>query len=259
MFRKELKRSISIILTLALIVTSSLIHNTNASAEGLNSKSNFNFISTNPDYTEYTYDEYGNSYKVIEKANDDMTDISTEIYIKENNNYILLENFTTTVEKIQNNIIINTENNGEITQAIIDISSDESQNGVSTINFNEINASTSSLLTDWQFSQRTTGNTVVLNWTLTIVTSVIIALVATSMTGTAGVIAKSAATALARKIIDMAIPILYYSQYIYHKWIKDVNPSFYRGEKVETFFYEDSGHTRYLQTIINEYVDPNWE
>lgn len=268
MINKTTKKIISYLLVLSIVVFSFTINKINISAHELTKKTNLNYISKDPSYTEYTYDENGISYKVIETTNSDLSIINTKIYQKEKtNNYILTEDFTTVIQINKDVVELTVTKDGTVEVLEININEiadtiDEFSNKTSndyTLPKGSISTSGSTMLTSWTFHSRTTGSTITTIRTLTVLTAVICAVVATGVGGSAlyaGAVA--AAQVIADYIIQDNIPEVYYSKYVYYKYILNSNPPLPRAEKVEVFYYKDAAHTIFIGSVVNEYYVSGW-
>jgi hypothetical protein len=94
------------------------------------------------------------------------------------------------------------------------------------------------------------------NWTVSAVTAIIVAI---ATRGNTKLATSAAAGAIASKIVDDLISVVYYTQYYYEKRL--VSPpigleNFVVGSEWYTNFYEDDNHLVYINsTDVYEYQD----
>lgn len=120
---RNFKISKILCLFLTFVILASFSGSSYASASKVNdtnkdlSKSSINILAGDLEtlgYLEYTYEENGNLYKVIENTNDDLTYIKSKIYIKKGNNeFEKISNIETKISDTEISMTIN--ENGEKT------------------------------------------------------------------------------------------------------------------------------------------------
>lgn len=69
---------------------------------------------------EYTYNENGNTYKVVEKANKDLISVKSDIYLQDISGQYVLESSTTT-DVNKDDIIVTKKEHGKTTRDTIKI------------------------------------------------------------------------------------------------------------------------------------------
>ncbi|RCW63165.1 hypothetical protein [Saliterribacillus persicus] len=118
MKKKIVAAFLCLVMVFSLIPSSVLANDNPTQGEG-NSKKNININYLNEEGTEYTYEENGVSYKVIEtfeQVNDSKTVVKSEILEKdESGKFIKNSDKVTTVDKNSNSLVLETKKNGKTT------------------------------------------------------------------------------------------------------------------------------------------------
>jgi len=231
-----------------------IANKTNDSEVG-NRRTNVKFIKDNSDNSgdlEYTYDQNGKSYKVVEKFTEDFSSGTSNIYEKNSgNNYDLISVINTTSN--EKNISLKTldvKTNNTKTE-VVDISNDTTDKNSKLRNNLQ---SSSSDLTDWQAGGIFYYNFKVVNWTV----GAISALIFKNLSKLGGPLAGSTGTLLAYIsgiIIAENIPKVYEKVREYYKFINGT--SLPRAESSYTIVYTDSSCTKQIGDGIpfEYYVD----
>lgn len=259
MINKLRKRVVSFVLLFAISATCLGGNNISVMAAEKPQKTNINYISTDLNHTEYTYDESGKSYKVVENTTEDLSTVYTKIYqLNEANEYTLIDDYVTNIVKEGNDIVITEVNDGvvdkEVLQGAIAPSSIEEAKNIYSVSA----ASSGTMLTDWKYYGKSKGTNKFAVRTLSVITSVLSALAAAKMTKTIPVLLTVACERIAQYIIDDNLQIVYWTQYVYYKYILNIDPTFERAEKNETFFYSDSSHDHFIDSTVDEYYVDGW-
>jgi len=239
---KKLKSTISILLTLIIMCSTILAQTLYANAESelrVDDKINFNFISTESDNTEYTYEEYGKQYKVLETSTEDFDNIHTEVFVKDDNNeYILIEKYDTVISMDEdNNIEITKLEDGKQTTDIMVVED--------TVTSEPIKNARSG----WEFVNAHNGSTHFQNFTYSVVAGILVSLVSGGLG--LGIVAGSVVGAVAGIIVSERVPTVYYRRTV----------SYYRNTsnmvtkvRANNNFYYDSGHRTYLGNATNTWT-----
>jgi hypothetical protein len=107
-------------------------------------------------------------------------------------------------------------------------------------------------LTDWQYSTPQFGSNKITRYTIVAVTSALGGVLSTLGPVTAGV--SAALAGVAGMIVSDEIPIVYYAQDVFYKFLIDTDPPLPRAERTMTTFYSDSGRTQQIgDTVVYEY------
>jgi hypothetical protein len=237
---KGLKKVISIALAVT-ILCSSFVKPVFANDTKLDNKTNFNFISTDFDNVEYTYEEDGSSYKVLESMNESLDHIHTRIYIKVGSEYELLEEYDTTVQKENEDTIKVIKNEaGQVTEEIINIG------GFTTNTDSDMVAEADSTLpgvarVGWEFVNVHNGSTHFNNHTLSVVVAILINIVSAGLG--LGAVASGLVGTVAGAIVSNSTPTVYYRRWVYY--YRD-SSGVVTQVKSENNFYYDSAHNYYI-------------
>jgi hypothetical protein len=214
------------------------------------SRSNLQIINDNFDNYEYTFDENGESFKIIEQISSDLKEVHSQIYKKDNlGDYQLDENKITNI-KTDGTVEITTTTSDKHTLnesfqldfANINVVSSSKDDSSLTVNANP------TPLTGWQWSRTDQYSSQV--YTLTIA-AIIAALGAYIPGATASFLA-----AVANLIFLNNVTKVYYTVYVYFKFI--VGTSLPRAELDNTYVYSDSARTNLLGTTSVETYASGW-
>lgn len=242
---KKYKKILSILLTLTFVSSTIFTKTVFASTESIlkaDNKTNFKFISTDPDNTEYTYEEDGKQYKVLETSNENLDNIHTEIFVKDSNNeYILIEKYDTVISMNEdNNIEVTKTENGINTTDILTL--EETSINEPTVNSNLSRGIIGPDGTgSWEVVRSYQGNEYFTNFTYSVIVGILVSIVAAGLG--LGAIASSIVGTVASAILNERIPTVYFKRTI----------SYYREDnnmvtKVESYnnFYHDSSYRYYI-------------
>lgn len=223
---------------------------------------------------EYTYDENGNSYKVVEKANKDLTKGTVKTYEKDSDgNYVLITIAETEIDEDNINLkttdvitnevsyettsiddiveVTNTKNNIDMNNSDI-----EKDNNDSKMQKYSAKKSSSTELTGWQYSATFGYNWKVAKYSVTVISNVIFSKIAKlggPFSGTAGVVIQG----IANIIIAEKIPTYFEEVSVYYKYIKGTNLP--RAERSYTNIYKDKSRNEKIGKTINyEYYVEGW-
>lgn len=240
----KLKKVISIFLV-ALLFTSI---NLNTFAQDLSNttKTNFNFISIDDlSNVVYTYQENGKEYMVKEHANEDLTEVSTNIYeLNETEDYTLTESYVTNINIENGSIEVMTTDKNDITtidhilvKDIVEVSTDQNIN--------------TRALSGWVHIYNYSGSVKFTKYTLTVVIATLSGAVA-SLSGitfiTGGAVAGAAS--IAQIIVNERLPYAYMKQKGYYYYPNSSGiPTKMRHV---TDCYRNSNGTGYLGTTTAE-------
>ena len=223
-------------------------------------RTNFNFISVEDlANIEYTYEENGITYKVIESSNLELSKVNTRIYEQVNNQYILISSYET-------EIIIN-DSNIEL------IKIEDGNNNIEVISLGEINkvydgnvselfekierGERSGKVTEsyWLLHSSFDGSSKIKERTYSVVVILITGILALKFPSASPVL--SGVTYLALDIIDEAIEDVYYTKKWYYKWpMRDgqrLTPAF--AERADAFFYTDNSRRTLIGSASSEVYD----
>lgn len=176
---------------------------------------------------EYSYEEDGVSYKVVEKFDENYEGVSSKIYVKDkSNNYILQEKQRT--DLVGDSLVVETNEGGVVTTEslkIDDILSEEGSDlGVSLQN-NELNA------TGWKYQMTTKSSNFIAKLLVGSIAIVIVNFAKGKMT--------KVVTSIAALAFQMSISTIYFTKDWYYKYEGIIPVS----EKMVTHVYANSART----------------
>ncbi|MDW2796100.1 hypothetical protein RZO55_00675 [Clostridium boliviensis] len=263
-----MRKLIASILTIAICLTSFnstiAFAATNETNQEMNQsllslkKSNFNYLEGKPGDTHlvYTYESNNDKYKVIENASDNFEKVNTTIYV-ENTEGVFVKYATQTLTINNFTSTLSTNENGYVTTEKQDLSSVKKSE---LLNNNFISSALASgsyqgyKVSNWKQISTTNSSTRITNYSATAVFAIIAYIAADGATeGLSGAVV-AAISAVAGKIIDEAIPIVYYRQIYSEK--KLINPplalrNFVVGSKWLTYFYSDKSHSQFIRSVTD--------
>ena len=219
-------------------------------------KSNYNYLEGKPGDTHlvYTYESNNDTYKVIENADDNFEKVNTTIYV-ENTEGVFVKYATQTLTINNFTSTLTTNENGYVTTEQQDLlPAKKSQNNNFISSALAAGSYQGYKLTNWKQISTTNYSTRITNYSATAVFAVIAYIAADGATdGLSGAVV-AAISAVAGKIIDKAIPIVYYRQIYSEK--KLVNPplslrNFVVGSKWLTYFYSDKAHSQFIRSVTD--------
>lgn len=243
-----------------------------------NTRENINIISSDLDNLVYTYMENGKEFKVVESLNENLTEVNSEVFVKnEKGNYELQSEIEATVNNGEMTIATTTENKDSV--EVLELSS--VVNSTPSINLkNELSQKINPLgtiaenvsndkiqpfgiieengLTEWRYAGVLTGSNYVLKLTLGAIVAVLASVAIPAMAVAAGVsisaTAKVAISYVANSIFSNSFATVYYRQTTYYKYLIGTNPLLPRAEKTYTTVYSNSARTQQISdTVIAEY------
>lgn len=243
------------------IQSSNTFINTNSKVTQITNdkKSNLKVLNNSLSNTQYTYNQGGKSFKVIEHANDNCTIIDSTVYIKQDNDeYTLYSKIQTTIE------------NGTITQkttkdSVTTLESDKIDSLVKS-NVNSNNSSLlfsqsnivapppegGSTLTPWQYSGHFTGSNRIFKYTLTSVATVLGIVIAGPIGGQGGAILGGIVSNIASSIINDQIDTVYYAQDVWYRYTTlPSGMKLPRAERTYTKFYSDRNRTQQIGSPVS--------
>lgn len=228
-------------------------------------KSNFIFIKTSDiKDIQYSYEQDGKTYLVKESSNDDLTEISTEIYEVDELANVLVDQFVTTIEKNDDVIIVTQNEDDAITRDIIDIGDGSlASNQIKTFAYKPATGTyTGGLQYDyinhkyytlWFNAGDVKGSNAIHKFTLTVVIGIL-----SGISGNGFII--GGITSCAQYIVDNAISDVYWTRNYEELWEVTYPGRQYIGsavgQKVYTYFYEDSARRSKIGSDFYEYHDP---
>lgn len=219
-------------------------------------KSNYNYLEGKPGDTHlvYTYESNNDTYKVIENADDNFEKVNTTIYV-ENTEGVFVKYATQTLTINNFTSTLTTNENGYVTTEQQDLlPTKKSQNNNFISSALAAGSYQGYKVSNWKQMSTTNSSTRITNYSATAVFAVIAYIAADGATdGLSGAVV-AAISAVAGKIIDEAIPIVYYRQIYSEK--KLVNPplslrNFVVGSKWLTYFYSDKAHSQFIRSVTD--------
>lgn len=245
---KNLFKTIALFLITTLssiIIPKTVFAKTDLDLKKIDNKSNFNFINIEPNNTEYTYEENGKQYKVIEKSNKEFNNINTEIFVKnQNNEYISIKKYNTTIYIDKNNNIKITKNeNGKQKTNIMKIEETPIIKPRAIIG-PEAGPGT------WEVVRRYNGNEYFTNFTYSVIVGILISIVSGGLG--LGHVASSIVGVIAGNIVNKRIPSVYFKRTVSYYRIKSNR----MVTKVESYnqFYQDKSYRYYIGTAIKTWT-----
>lgn len=240
MYKKKLKKIVSLLLLVCIIVTSMNI-DIYAQDNGGKEKTNFNFIKVLEDgRTEYTYEENGVEYLVKESANNELTQVDTSIYIKDTDGeYNLFDKFTTIIQT----------NNEFVEIMTIDSNGSRSVERIETDTIVRTDILQTRATNGWKFMYTYKGSVKLEKYTLTAVIAALVACVSAAGGITAGL--SVVLGAVAQEAINNKYPTAYVKQDLYYYFVNSI-PTRYR---TITQYYSNSALTQKFGDKITREAD----
>ncbi|MEK4876945.1 MULTISPECIES: hypothetical protein [Paenibacillus] len=259
-----MKKAISIMfLVLAIFTTSistsiSSAESTTSNASSKVERTNFQWV-VNDDLSnyEYTYEEEGISYRIVESINlETMTDVSSDIYVKENGEYVLSSKVSTKLLD-DNNVLISTTKDGVITTETIPVESVDSSapnitEGVNNAASNKISLLAGNTdLTDWTFQTITRGSNIAAKLT--------VAAIVVVLNHYFPYLPVKVITTVSGAYYALGTPTVYWQKQWYYRYTL-TSPPLPRAERVFTYFYTNSSYTDYVydSPVMQETYAPGW-
>ncbi len=232
-------------------------------------KSNFVLLDDSLDNMEYTYDKNGNSYKAIESLSESLDEGKTEIYQKnETGDYEIVSTTLLNVSDGKIKTKTKDEKTNEVKKEEYKLKDLVETKSVTKLNKLEedINADqprvkrSATLLTEWQYTTSIFSSNKIKKYTMTFVIAALAGTIGYFFTTTAAAAAGiSGLTAIAEAIISDEMPIVYYGEDVYSKYILGLDPPLRRAERSLTSYYTDKSRKHKIDdTVVNEYYVTGW-
>lgn len=230
-------------------------------------KTNVVMLDNSLNHTEYTYEKDGKSYKAVESINNSFDKGSTKIFQKNDNDgsYDLI---CTTLLNVDNGSIKlkTTAIDGQIVNEefklddLIENFNINKNYDTSLLTPENINNPRSSSLTSWQFSTEFSSSTKIKRYTTTFVTAALTAVLSYYFGSSAAAQATIAGLgAVVGIVVSDEIPLVYYDQNVFYKYILNTDPPLPRAEKTDTWFFSDYSRNQPLGgKVSSEYYVPGW-
>lgn len=227
-----------------------------------NLKYNYNFINTiDFDNIHYTYMEDGITYSVYESANEEFSEIYTQIYRIEDKEEIFIEEFVTYIEvndgymditKYNNEIIIDTRRIDIQNERLEENSTIMPRAGRPYDGMLYYDGSTGKYYTGWYYDYSNTGSNLFQELTYTAIIKVLKYIVGVNVV--TEILAEAAET-----ILDENIERVYWKQEVYHVNevsypARELYGSFI-GQRIYTDFYSDKAMKNYINSEMSEWHD----
>lgn len=211
----------------------------------------------------YTYTENGKAFKVVESLNENLTEVSSEVFAKnEDGIYELQSEIETTVSDDKMTIETNTNDRKNID--VVELNTEV--NYTPEINIkNELRTQIDPLgiieengLTEWRYAGVFKYSNNIYKYTLGAIVAVIAGVSIPAMAAAAGAplgaTAKTTISYIANNLFSSNWTSIYYTQTVYYKYLIGTNPLLPRAEKTYTTVYKDSARTQKVgNTVIDEY------
>lgn len=247
--------SITIIISLFLSMSTSVLAKSEIDLqinqqEFLAEIQNLSDIQIKPNSTlqdmEYTYVDNGKTYKVIEKANAELTYVNSQVYTKNATGEYTLE-YTTETEVGEDGILVTKHENGKTTQNSIDLKPIKASS-IEYKNTEGIKSNSEPPISPWELHDTVTYSYRIYTYTLTAVVAVVAGVAA--VTGNAVV---AGLAYIVDKIIDDRIPRVWYTQLWYCKWKKWPVLWEIVAERNITHHFSDSNRNNLIGTTDSEH------
>lgn len=259
-----MKKMITSLFLVSTIFTSSIFTSISSADSTSNNESskvgkiNFQLVNDNLNNYEYTYEEDGVFYRIVENIDLEKNDVSSDIYVKENGQYVLDSEVSSKLLE-DNSLLISTTKDGIITNETIPTSSiisEDPQTGINKVEGlnnpieNRISAASSDL-TDWTFHSITRGSSLSERLTIGAITIVISALTPLA--------AVKIVTQIANLYYQLNKTNIYWQKQWYYRHTL-TNPPLPRAERIFTYFYTDSSYNNYIydSPVMEESYTPGW-
>ena len=217
------------------------------------------------DNIHYTYEEDGKTYSVYESVNDTMTESCTEVYVLNGDEEVLVEEYTTRMETIAGALYMCKYENGVLVdQRFVDTVAEEEHSNAMFARavYNGkvyYEGSTRRYFTGWYYAYQDIGSTEVAKLSL----SAVVLIVGKIM----GIedkkdYEKQGVYDVAEKIIELAIPDIYWKKDVYEvSQIRYPEKTYYGswvGMKVLSKIYADKGRTNLIKSKQYELRTSEW-
>lgn len=251
--KTNIKKILSSALCLSMLMTgitsvnvSALENLTNvASYDVKGDKTNFIFLEGTPGDTHlvYTYEQNGNTYKVVENASDDFKKVESIIYLLDANGSFIENSFQES----------NVDENGNAYVTFKDINGESNTIVANPVDNRQTQSSISPQATDWEwhtyYRDGRTGS--LLNLTISVAVSVIAAAVTAGASAT-GQLIFSGLSGVASYAITNNISSLYFHSV--HNWRHSSKNYVVIDETIATNYYYDAGHSVGAGYSYAEYI-----
>lgn len=210
----------------------------------------------------YMYERDGITFIVQESANDDFSEILTQIYKIDGEMSMLVEEFTTLINRNGDAMILEQFKDGNaIESREINLSSGSLENLVSPLSssyngYIYYDGTTGKYYTSWYYAYSHSGNTVVMQTTVTVIATILAGIC--SYTGD---VVTGSLLLIAATIFDAGVDDIYYDQDIYHVHQITYPEKMYYGTPVgiryDTDIYLDSNRNYFVGNYVDDWHDPD--
>lgn len=235
-----------------------------AESANSNNRTEFNFINVEDyDNIEYTYVENENTYHVYESINDSFTEVHTKIYVINESEEVLIDEFiiyletvdgTLYVSKYVDEVLVDRSEVGQVNQVNFAGSGINLRVGRYYDGMLYYDGSTNRFFTGWYYDYTSEGSNYIPVFTYSVVISVLTNLLIENQ------VVSVVIEEIAQKILEEKMPIIYWTQEVYHvNQISYPERQLYGsfvGQKVYMSIYSDSERNDYLGTEVQEWHDP---
>lgn len=258
MILKRIKTKTCFVITGLMILTSfsAIPLNTVKASSDLEYKEetkNVNILNNDLSNFVYTYEEEGNSYKVVEQTSPDMTHVESKIYIKDSNGKYYLQSELKTDINVTNNIMeIKEISNGKINIETIDVNS--FLQGEDDKNVGMQSRAEQPTITGWQHYSTTKGSNKFAKKTASVIAAGLGAAIGATVPGkVVSAFVGGSLSAIAAEIVNSNIDVVYNTQVSYRRWEKfKIGHPRAIGEKVTTTFYKDSARKKQIKSPVTK-------
>lgn len=207
---------------------------------------------------EYIYTDNGRVYKVVERANIDLTYVYSQVYIKNSANDYVLE-YSTITEVCEDNIRVIKQQNGKTTENIIDLKqlkeNSMKNKDIQGIKNYGVDSTNVPPISGWEYHDTIKYSYRIYTYTLVAVTAIVSGVAAAAgnayIAGLANVVSY---------IIDDHIPRVWYTQYWYRKWRKWPDLVWELvAERCVTYHYSDSQRSNFIGRTESEHWSKGYD
>lgn len=222
---------------------------TNISTENQDVRQNLTYIQGNPgdEYLVYTYDEMEKHYKVIDKTNDDFSNVSSEIYVLgKDGKYKLIETQSVKVEEDKSINFVRKLENGQAIMRNIKMDSDNVPQVLLEDKKISSLKSTAPALGPWK-SSKISGNKNITNMAVSAIIAVIVAAVAEKVSSKVTKALVNGIGSVADNLYSQKAKKGYYTGTYYWRTLKN-NVFAIMAEKKNLKWYSNKSKTKYTGT-----------
>lgn len=221
----------------------------NISIESQEVRENLTYIQGKPgdEYLVYTYDENGKHYKVIDKSKENFTNVSSEIYVlNENGQYKLIETQSVEVEEDKLVNFVRIPKNGQAIVRNIPIESNAHTELILSDNNSFLSKSKIPALGAWK-STSISGNKNIANMAVSAIIAVIVAVVSEKVNSTVSKALVNGIGDVANNLYSAKAKTGYYTGTYYWRTLKN-NILVIMAEKNNLKWYSNKKKTKYKGT-----------